>query len=64
MRIHPYYLAGFHPSAKAHEALAIGLWDAMVCDHGPNGELCGEPPTVLNPPVQCINASTTLWIPS
>ena len=22
---------GFHPSARAHQALAVGLWDSMLC---------------------------------
>lgn len=55
----------FHPSAKAHEALAVGLWDSLVCpgDGRASGLLCGKKPTIKDAVVQCPTASTTLWVP-
>ena len=61
------YLSGldcFHPSSKAHAALAVGLWDSMVCT-GPRTAttLCGVPPTIHSPKLLCPTSNSTLFLP-
>jgi len=64
-RRHLSALDCFHPSAEAHQSLAVMLWDSLVCD-GPrnSSSLCGATLKIDDPEVLCPLASTTLFVPS
>jgi len=49
----------FHPSAEAHQDLAIGLWDSMLCVNG-RANRCGLHFS-KNLPVLCPNISTVFY---
>mmetsp|Transcript_22733 Transcript_22733/g.68479 ORF Transcript_22733/g.68479 Transcript_22733/m.68479 type:complete len:161 (+) Transcript_22733:642-1124(+) len=55
----------FHPSARAHQALAAGLWDSIVCPGDrADGLICGKKPTITSAVPECPSAFTTLWVPN
>ena len=49
----------FHPSAKAHQDLAIGLWNSMLCN-GDRKKQCGIPWTP-DLPIVCPDANSVFY---